>query len=79
MDIDDCQEPQRQTPSESALQAELADLKTQLQEKTQKLVELRDKFDTMSKDAIKNSQKLKESQEKCDRSAKMSSRKTRML
>ncbi|KAF5627567.1 hypothetical protein F25303_10757 [Fusarium sp. NRRL 25303] len=66
MDIDDCQEQQRQTPSESALQAELADLKTQLQEKTQKLEELREKCDMMSKDAIKNSQMLKESQEKCD-------------
>ncbi|RBA17610.1 hypothetical protein FPRO05_11325 [Fusarium proliferatum] len=66
MDIDDCQEQQRETPSDSALQAELADLKTQLQEKTQKLEELREKCDMLSKDAIKNIQKLKESQEKCD-------------
>ncbi|CVK98755.1 uncharacterized protein FMAN_08459 [Fusarium mangiferae] len=65
MDIDDCQEQQRQTPNESAPQAELSDLKTQLQEKTQKLEELQEQCDIMSKDAIKNSQMLKESQEKC--------------
>ncbi|KAF4436065.1 hypothetical protein FACUT_6756 [Fusarium acutatum] len=67
MDIDDCQEQQRQIPSESALQAELVDLKTQLQEKAQKLEELQEKCDIMSKDAIMNSEKLKESQEKCDK------------
>ncbi|KAF5634276.1 hypothetical protein F52700_5999 [Fusarium sp. NRRL 52700] len=66
MDIDDCQEQQRRIPSEGALEVEIADLKSQLQEKTQKLQELQDKCDTMSQDAIKNSQKLKESQEKCD-------------
>ncbi|KAF5703343.1 hypothetical protein FMUND_13042 [Fusarium mundagurra] len=66
MDIDDCQEQQCQTPSESALHAELSDLKKQLQEKSQNLEELQEKCDMMSKEAIKNSQKLKESQEKCD-------------
>ncbi|KAF9777766.1 hypothetical protein IL306_004334 [Fusarium sp. DS 682] len=69
MDIDDCQdcqEQQRQKPSEKALEAQLADLKTQLQEKDQKLKELEAKCDIMSKDAIRNDQKLKESQEKCD-------------
>ncbi|KAF5977538.1 hypothetical protein FBULB1_6470 [Fusarium bulbicola] len=66
MDIDECQEQQCQMPSESALKAELADLKTQLQEKAQKLEELQEKCDMMSEDAIKNIQKLKESQDKCD-------------
>ncbi|KAF5536889.1 hypothetical protein FPHYL_12867 [Fusarium phyllophilum] len=66
MDIDDCQEQQCQLPSESALQAELTDIKKQLQEKSQNLEELQAKCDIMSQDAIKNSQKLKESQEKCD-------------
>ncbi|KAG5745889.1 hypothetical protein H9Q70_011421 [Fusarium xylarioides] len=65
MDIDDCQEQQK-VLSEGALDAELAHLKTQLQEKTQKLEELQEKCDMMTQDAIKNSQKLKESQEKCD-------------
>lgn len=65
MDIDDCQE-QQQMLSEVALSAELAHLKTKLQEKTQELEELQEKCDMMSQDAIKSSQKLKESQEKCD-------------
>ncbi|KAG5764668.1 hypothetical protein H9Q72_007273 [Fusarium xylarioides] len=65
MDIDDCQEQQK-VLSEGALDAKLAHLKTQLQEKTQKLEELQEKCDMMTQDAIKNSQKLKESQEKCD-------------
>ncbi|KAF5548877.1 hypothetical protein FMEXI_4548 [Fusarium mexicanum] len=58
MDIDDCQGQQGHTPSESDLQAELADVKAQLQEKTQKLKELQDKCDTMSQDATKKDQDI---------------------
>ncbi|KAF5695333.1 hypothetical protein FDENT_415 [Fusarium denticulatum] len=66
MDIDDCQEQKRQMLSEGALEAEIADLKTQLQEKTQKLQELQDECDMMSQDAVTTNQKLKESQDKCE-------------
>ncbi|KAF5253505.1 hypothetical protein FANTH_1576 [Fusarium anthophilum] len=58
MDLDDCQGQQGHTPSESALQAELANLKAQLQEKTLKLKELQDKCDMMSQDAITKDQDI---------------------
>ncbi|KAF4502463.1 hypothetical protein FAGAP_1315 [Fusarium agapanthi] len=56
MDIDDCQEQQRQLLPEGALEAELAHLKAQLQEKTQKLEELQEKCEAMSQEAIKRDQ-----------------------
>lgn len=70
MDIDDCHEEQRQKPNEVILEAQLADLKTQLQERDHKLKELEERCEMMSKGTLKKEQKLKELQDKCDNISK---------
>ncbi|EXK79041.1 hypothetical protein FOQG_16309 [Fusarium oxysporum f. sp. raphani 54005] len=70
MDIDDCREEQRQKPNEVILEAQLADLKTQLQERDHKLKELEERCEMMSNGTLKKEQKLKELQDKCDNISK---------